>query len=194
MLQYYNHLVQGTQLWCELRAGIITSTDAAKFCGASKYETPQQCLHSKLAGTSTATTEPMARGSYYEVHAATLYMQMYPTHKYYTTGICVDSETQMGYSPDLMINDDGLVEIKCPRWGYRNQPPPEHICQIQHALGISKRHYCDYVQWHISEPDKIKIIRIYADYDFWIRQLHTCMEWHQALMDLRNQPTIKLKN
>jgi putative phage-type endonuclease len=183
MLQYYNHLDQGSEEWKDVRSKIVTSTDAAKATGKSTYATPEQWFDTKINGSTETLTECMARGSYFEIQPANIYIRYNPHHKYYTTGICIDTETYMGYSPDLMVNDDGLVEIKCPRWGYRNAPTPEHICQMQHALGISGRKWCDYVQWHASKPDDIKIIRVYADQLFWEKQLSTCMEWHQAIMD-----------
>lgn len=188
MLEYYNHLQQGSEDWNKIRHDlkrlIITSTDAAYIMQVSKYKTREQWSENKLNPISVPLNECMSRGSFFEIQAATVYTKMHPECKFYTTGICIDSETNLGYSPDLMVDDDGLVEIKCPRWGgYRLQPPPEHICQMQHAMGISGRKWCDYVQWISKYPDSINIIRISFDDIFWKHQKETCIQWRQVLMD-----------
>lgn len=85
----------------------------------------------------------------------------------------------VGCSPDGLVGDDGLVEIKCPnttthiQYLLDNRMPPEYIDQVQTQLWVCNRVWCDFVSfdprltvrpyWTIRverDEDKIKEIKI----------------------------------
>lgn len=77
-----------------------------------------------------------------------------------------------GCSPDGLVNDDGLIEIKCPRWSthqdtlLRGDIPDKYMKQMQWQLACCPgRTWCDYIsyspQWR--EDLRLKIIRVPRD-------------------------------
>lgn len=73
----------------------------------------------------------------------------------------------LGYSPDALVADDGLVEIKCPRAkGHLNTiladaVPSFHMPQLQAALLVSGRKWIDFVSFNAGMPLFVK--RVYPD-------------------------------
>lgn len=76
-----------------------------------------------------------------------------------------------GCSPDGLVADDGLIEIKCPKWNthqdtlLRGMIPDRYMKQMQFQLAVTGRAWCDYVsyspQWR--EDLRLKIIRVPRD-------------------------------
>lgn len=67
-----------------------------------------------------------------------------------------------GASPDSLLGDDGLLEIKT-KAGHlqldvleQDRLPPEHAAQVQGQLWISGRSYCDFVSYWPRLPMFIK--------------------------------------
>jgi hypothetical protein len=60
---------------------------------------------------------------------------------------------RLGYSPDGLVGDDGLIEIKSRRQKKHlatilaDRVPPENMAQIQAGLLVSGRQWCDYVSF-----------------------------------------------
>jgi len=74
---------------------------------------------------------------------------------------------EAGASPDGLIGEDGLLEIKCPlahtHVGYLREGvlPPKYIPQVQGQLWVTGRQWCDFVSYH---PElKIMIVRVERD-------------------------------
>lgn len=68
-----------------------------------------------------------------------------------------------GGSPDGTIDDDGMIEIKCP-WNSRYHlqtciggMPEEHMAQVQGLLWITKREWCDFVSYDFRMPEELKL-------------------------------------
>lgn len=83
-------------------------------------------------------------------------------------GFIVPNYTDVyGGSPDGLVGNDGMIEIKCPkpetilRWHGNGGLPDEHRPQIQGLLLISKLPWCDFYGWHPGlTPFQV---RVYAD-------------------------------
>jgi len=74
------------------------------------------------------------------------------------------------YSPDGLVDDDGIVEIKCVIPSVHietilaDRVPPEYIKQIQWGLFICKRKWCDFISYSPTVIDKpIWIKRVERD-------------------------------
>ena len=119
----------------------------------------------------------------------------------------------LGYSPDGLVGEDGLIEIKAPRKSkhletiFKNEVPLEHIAQIQGGLYLSGRKWLDFISYNencnnlkISEglisvadlENKIKIdntciIRVYRD-EKYIAKLQ------EAIIKYTDYFNIELKN
>lgn len=73
----------------------------------------------------------------------------------------------IGYSPDGLVGDDGLIEVKSPRAKEHlrtilaDEVPIRYMAQCQTGLLVSGREWCDYVSFYGGMPLWVK--RVYAD-------------------------------
>lgn len=95
-----------------------------------------------------------------------------------TVGFIRHDEIECGGSPDGLIDDDGLLEIKCPELATHlaylrlKAEPPEYTAQIQGNLWLSGRAWADFVSFNPDFPAHLQLIvrRVPRD-DFYIKQL-----------------------
>ena len=80
----------------------------------------------------------------------------------------VEMNNYAGCSPDGLVGDKGLVEIKCPsnhifvREIYEGKVPSNYMWQMQYQMFICEREWCDYVIFN-SVLDKTHITRVERD-------------------------------
>jgi hypothetical protein len=73
----------------------------------------------------------------------------------------------IGYSPDGLVGEDGLIEIKSRRQKKQlgsiidGQVPPENMAQLQAGLLVSGRAWCDYVSY--CGGMRLWVKRVYPD-------------------------------
>jgi putative phage-type endonuclease len=87
---------------------------------------------------------------------------------------------EIGASPDGLIGDDGLLEIKCPSLATHLQylkagvMPSEYIPQVQMQLWVTDRQWCDFVSYAPEFPENLQlfILRVQRDEDY-INKLKT---------------------
>lgn len=95
------------------------------------------------------------------------------------TGVLVD-ETGLvdhpvipnsGASPDGLVGDDGLVEIKCPNTATHMEtlltrtPDSDYIGQMQWQMACTGRKWCDFVSYDPRMPENLQlcVIRVNRD-------------------------------
>lgn len=102
--------------------------------------------------------EPYARAAYMKHHAAVEMVGFITEDKYGFT---------LGYSPDGLVGDDGLIEIKSRdqktqlRTFLRNEVPAANMAQLQGGLLVTQRAWIDYVSYCGGMPLFVK--RVYPD-------------------------------
>jgi len=167
---------QHSAAWFDIKLGRFS---ASKFSGlmatkstASYQNTIMNVVVEILTGHAETVyvNDDMARGTELEPEARKHYESM--------IGINVDEVgfvecddpfygEYSGVSPDGLIANDGLVEIKCPKattlfkyYGMK-KCPNEYKWQVQGQLMITERKYCDFFAYY----PKLKpfILRIYPD-------------------------------
>jgi predicted phage-related endonuclease len=75
----------------------------------------------------------------------------------------------LGYSPDGLVGEDGLIEIKsrCQKYQMQtiaaNIAPAEYMLQMQTGMLVTGRKWCDFVSYCGGMPLFIK--RVYPDAD-----------------------------
>lgn len=87
------------------------------------------------------------------------------------TGFWEHKSLLAGASPDGLIGDNGLLEIKCPIPSTHIQTlktrktPPKYIAQIQGQMWITKRDWCDFVSFNSDMPvnAQLFIVRVLRD-------------------------------
>lgn len=178
-------IVQGTPEWLALRNGRLTMSNASSAIGTNRFETPEQ-LADILTGRkqkefSEKSKILMKRGSDEEDNARQWYQEKYPKRKVSEIGFAIpDWNQKLGCSPDGLVDEDGILEIKhvveiyyLTSSYYNNKKgkklidhiPATHYAQIQGNLGILERKWCDYIVRQFDGP--ILKIRIPFDDVFW---------------------------
>ena len=68
-----------------------------------------------------------------------------------------------GMSPDGLVGDDGLVEIKCPNTATHidyligKKPPSKYVPQMAWQLACSGRKWCDFVSFDPRMPENLQL-------------------------------------
>lgn len=174
----FTDIEQGTPEWLELRRGIVTASYVGHFLtGGGKVsdsKTAENAMLTIIAERLTGriehipTTRDMERGTWNEPFARDLYAEHF--------GVQVDQVGFMtedrwgftiGYSPDGLVGDDGLIEIKSRRQQRQvatiidGRVPAENQAQIQCGLLVSGRSWCDYISF--SEGCPLFVTRVHPD-------------------------------
>lgn len=103
--------------------------------------------------------EPFARDLYVERTGAAVTVPQSAKHPRleYFTG-----------SPDGLVGEDGIIEIKCP-WAGENMLDSEyvqtHMVQIQALLEIHGRAWCDFVKYDPRMSEPMRVERVLRDED-----------------------------
>lgn len=160
---------QGTPQWLQARAGIPTasefSTVMASGRGGGESKTRATYMR-KLAG-EILTGEPaesysnvhMERGKIMEAEARDYYAFLRDADPVQVGFI---RNGQKGCSPDSLIGDDGMVEIKSALPHIliekleKDEFSPEHKAQCQGALWVAEREWIDLVTYWPKLPPLIK--------------------------------------
>lgn len=112
-------------------------------------------------------TADMMRGTLDEPLARDLYSKTYAPAVEVGFIVRDDWGFPIGYSPDGLVGDDGLIEVKSRRAKRHlttildDEIPAENMAQIQAGLLISGRRWCDYLSYCGGMPMWRK--RIYPD-------------------------------
>lgn len=166
---------QRTEEWFEARLGRVTASRIADVmmkpttAGYQNYRAQLVC--ERLTGEATESftsaamqhgtdTEPRARAFYELEMGMTVAEVGFVTHP---------SLAMAGASPDGLVGDVGLVEIKCPQ-------PATHIktltgagidrkyrLQMQWQMACTGREWCDFVSFCPSLPDEMQMFRERVD-------------------------------
>ena len=154
---------QNTPEWHLDRLGIPTASMFKSICtsqgkpSASAKAYMNGLLADWLAGKPVdafAPTLAMQNGTEREAEARELYT--FVTDKEVTeTGFWFKDESKLtGCSPDGLLLDNGLIEIKCPKAstlvGYKlaNKLPTDYVPQVQGQMWVMDSEYCDFFVYH----------------------------------------------
>lgn len=123
----------------------------------------------------TPMSSDMWRGVELEPYARDLYSTHYA--EVAETGFMTrdDWGFTIGYSPDGLVGDDGLIEVKAPRQKTHLQTvladevPPHYLAQCQAGLLVSGRKWIDFVSYVAGMP-------------VYIKRVHPDPAWHAAIL------------
>lgn len=150
--------------WMRIRTGKITASNADRLTTPAKIKTYQ---HEVLAEIMLGylqehfVSEAMQWGIDMEPRA----MDWYKTqvdYKLKRVGFCQSREFMIaGCSPDLLVDDDGLCEIKCPTsknhlMQWIEGPSKEHQWQMQFQMLVTGREWCDFVTFDPRFPEQFR--------------------------------------
>lgn len=155
----------GTPEWFAARAKRLTSSDFGAALGLNPYCSPQRLWRIKRGLETVELNDDILRGHKYEPKAIFEYemangrwvdvagLLVYPAHDW------------LAATPDGLVGDRGLLEVKCPRT-LKTEIPEYHRAQVQGQLEITDRDWCDYYQW---PPYGTVPIRVQRDREWWAK-------------------------
>jgi putative phage-type endonuclease len=171
---------QQTNEWYEARLGKVTASRVADVIAKTKtgYSTSRdnymaQLICERLTGqkgesfTNAAMehgtqTEPLARSAY--ENARNLLVK--------EVGFINHPRIKMaGASPDGLVAEDGLVEIKCPNTATHidtllsGKVPTKYITQMQWQMLCCQRKWCDFVSFDNRLPEHLQLFVQEVEFD-----------------------------
>lgn len=201
---------QGSEEWFTIRIGKVTASRVADVIAKTKtgYSATRdnymaQLVCERLTGqkaegfTNAAMqhgteTEPLARAAY-EVLKDVLVDEV---------GFVPHPSIQMaGASPDGLVGDDGLIEIKCPNTATHidtllsETVPTKYYTQMQFQLACTGREWCDFVSFDNRLPEELQLFikRVPRD-DTYIKLMEAEIVQFLAELDDKINKLMKVKN
>ena len=190
----HSNLIQGSAEWLQARLGKITASSSQSLMAAKGLGKGAETYALELIA-EIITEEPkyvpvtwqMEHGHEYEPVAREIYELNRNVTVKQVGGIQYDDS--MWYSPDGLVGDDGLIEIKCPqplqhlRILTHEGLMDEYYHQIQFGLYASGRAWCDWISYQPNFPDdkSFKVIRVERDEDY-IRLLDKRIQEFKGMM------------
>lgn len=160
---YHRDLIQGSEEWLAERCGLLTASEIKHIITPTlkiaDNDKTRQHIWELLFQRETRAVEPhyisddMLRGRDDEIEARIQYGKHYaPVEE---VGFVTNDRWgfTIGYSPDAMVGDDGLIECKSRRGKYQVQTiaedsvPDEYMLQLQTGLLVSERKWIDFVSY-----------------------------------------------
>lgn len=203
--------LQRTDKWHIDRLGNVTGSmvyeviKGPRLAGWKNYKA--QLLIERLTGnpTESFTSKPMQWGIDNEPTARLMY-ELNTRNEVIEVGFVKDPQGRdLGASPDGLVGDDGLVEIKCPNSSQHIESlksgkiPPQYYAQMQCQMYVTGRQWCDYVSFDPRMPaaasifikrvdgDSEYIDAMLVSVDLFIKELEADVEFIKGYGKKRNE-------
>jgi len=194
-MQIIKNIPQQSDEWFAMRKGVMTASHAQAIgsCGKGLDSYILELMADFYAITSDFYTNPdMERGNELEASARLVYeMEKGVTVEEVTF---VKMDDCIGCSPDGLIGDDGLLEIKCPnnKNYFLIMLDPKNIdtkylWQMQMQMLVTGRKWCDYMAYNPNFEKHFTIYRFGVDAEKQSKLLQGFEVGKRAIMELKNQ-------
>ena len=201
---------QGSEAWFAVRVGKVTASRVADILAKTKsgYSTSRDNYMAQLvcerltkqkaeSFTNAAMqwgteTEPLARAAYEALHDVLVDEVGFVPHP---------SIKMAGASPDGLVGEDGLIEIKCPNTATHidtlltQTVPTKYFTQMQFQLACTGRKWCDFVSFDNRLPDELQLFvkRVPRD-DVYIKIMEDEIVRFLNELDIKIAQLMKVKN
>jgi len=201
---------QGTEEWFTIRIGKVTASRVADVIAktktgysASRDNYMAQLVCERLTGqkgesfTNAAMqhgteTEPLARAAYEALKDVLVDEVGFVPHP---------TIEMAGASPDGLVGDDGLIEIKCPNTATHidtllsQTVPGKYNTQMQFQMACTGRQWCDFVSFDNRLPEELQLFvtRVPRD-EVFIRLIESEIVQFIAELDDKINKLMKVKN
>jgi len=212
MIKIYEEVVQGTDEWYALRLGLTTASEVKKLITPTgkiaDNDDTRSHVYELLAQRITGRIDPsyisddMLRGKIEEMDALALYDEKYDKIK--KVGFITNDKWgfTIGYSPDALVGDDGLIEVKSHRQKYQietilsdglpTNKALNPMLQIQTGLLVSERKWCDFVSYSGGLP--MNVVRVYPDEEIQKNIVQAVKATEDKIAKLTELYNAKIKN
>jgi hypothetical protein len=177
-LTVYEQLEQGSEEWLQARCGIVTASTVGqlittKTVKPANNDTSRSLTAHLVAERITGYVEPtyvnadMERGNLDEPFAREKYAEHYAPVDEIGFMVREGTHWKLGYSPDGLVGETGLIEIKSRRQKKHlatilaDEVPAENMAQLQAGLLVTQREWCDYISYCGGMPLYVK--RVFPD-------------------------------
>lgn len=186
-LHVFNELEQGSGAWHDARRGIITASTVGRFitpktikvaANGDTRSMAYQLVAERITGITedTYVSRDMEEGHFIEPLARDIYSEHYAPATEVGFMVRDDWGYKIGYSPDGLVGDDGLIEIKKRFAKFHlatiltDEVPPEHMAQCQAGLLVSGREWLDFISYCGGMP-------------LYVKRIHPDPRWHEAILE-----------
>jgi putative phage-type endonuclease len=167
-----SEIVQGSDEWKQLRLGKVTASRVADMVartksgyGASRANYAAQLIAERLTGQPAESyvnaamqhgtdTEPEARNAYCFYSGWDVQEVAFVQHP---------TIADAGCSPDGLVGDDGMIEVKCPMTAGHldtllgQAVPAKYIDQMQFQMACCGRQWVDFVSYDPRLPENMRL-------------------------------------
>jgi predicted phage-related endonuclease len=177
-MQIIDNIPQGSQEWLQLRLGRATASNFSKIVTSTGKRSESLSSYAREIATGLLVDKQedsyqspdMIRGNELEDEAREHYEQYtFNSVRQITLFDCGN----FSYSPDGLVGDDGLIEIKTPKntthtqYLYDDKLPTKYVPQCQGGLMLSGRKWLDFCSYHPDfKKSKLFIKRIFRDEEY----------------------------
>jgi len=192
---------QGSEEWLAMRLGWTTASRFKDVKAGGQGKTRMAYMYQLAAEAISdmkqesysneymewgTETEPQARDTYEFITGNTVEQVSF---------IRLDGDYKIGCSPDGLIGDDGMIEIKCPKTTTQietylsGKMPTGHNAQVQGQLWVSGRQWCDFVSFdpRIDGVSSYMCVRIERDEDQIKEISDACYKFSKELQEIIKQ-------
>ena len=165
-------MIQGSPEWLQVRLGKVTASRVADLTartktgwGASRANYAAELIAERLTGCTAPSftnaamqhgtlCEPLARQAYQDRHGVLVTEIAFVEHP---------EIAMSGASPDGLVGDDGLIEIKCPNTATHldtllGEPiPAKYVTQMMWQLACTGRQWCDFASFDPRLPENMQL-------------------------------------
>ncbi len=178
---YHHEVVQGSDEWLQQRCGMLTASEVhylvTPTLKVADNERTRLHVYELLAQRITGHVEPryvsddMLRGKDDELEARMLYSQQYAEVKECGFVTRAFDYGTIGCSPDGLVGDDGMIEVKSRlqkyqvqtflEWHNKRVTPADYMLQVQTGLYVTQRKWCDLISYSGGLP--LCVMRVLPD-------------------------------
>lgn len=175
-------MIQGSKEWLQARVGVVTASRFNDVMAtirngeaAARYNYKAEIIAERLTGlpTESYTNTAMQWGIDHEDEARKIYEAIKDLNVE-QIGLVKHFKLEAGASPDGLVGDNGLIEIKCPNTATHiktlltNEAPKQYYAQIQGQMWITGRKWCDFISFdpRIDDKNAIFIKRVKRDNEY----------------------------
>lgn len=160
---------QGTFEWHQARLGKLTASQISKVLMAPTTQGYQdyqaELITERLTGEPAAhyVSQDMEWGTEHEAQARAMYELTRGVDVVEVGFINHPTYTNSGASPDGLVGELGLVEIKCPRTATHIKTlltgniEKKYIAQMQWQMECTGREFCDFVSFDPRLPPEVQL-------------------------------------
>jgi putative phage-type endonuclease len=171
---------QGTQEWLQERCGKVTASRIADLMartktgwGSSRLNYRAQLVAERLTGcvAQSFTNAAMIHGTQTEPEARRAY-EFFVDRDVQQVGFAPHPTINMsGASPDGLVGDNGLLELKCPNTATHidtllsGDIPDKYMKQMMFQMACTGRQWCDFASYDNRLPERMRLFVKRVDRD-----------------------------